>query len=107
MHKLEELRISPAPWKIGDAIPYRKDHVVYTENHRHDDGSRHNKVIAICNQYFEERVADAHLIAAAPNMYQKSYELIDAFDRREMKPEHINALRAALASAAGEEVAKR
>ena len=45
------------------------------------------------------------MLAAAPNMYQKAYELIEAFDRREMKPEHINALRSALAKAAGEEVA--
>lgn len=76
MKTLEQLGISPAPWNVGDAIPYFEEHVVYTENHRHNDGSRHNKVIATCNQYFEERIADARLIAAAPDMYEALYEAV-------------------------------
>lgn len=76
MKKLEDLGISPAPWKVGDAIPYCEEHVVYTENHHSDDGSRHNKVIATCNKYFEERVADARIIAAAPELYECLHEAV-------------------------------
>lgn len=120
MKTLEQLGISPTPWKVGDAIPYREEHVVYTENHRHNDGSRHNKVIATCNQYFEERIADARLIAAAPElydalrMYQEAFEeirksawFIDANFHEIMSINKVmTAADAALAKAAGESEVK-
>lgn len=96
MKTLSELKISPTPWKVD------KDtngwYIVRDAKGKYaatPDGDKET-----------EAISNARLFVAAPNMYQKAYELIEAFDRREMKPEHINALRAALAKAAGEEVAK-
>ena len=120
MKTLEQLGISPTPWNVGDEIPYREENVVYTENHRHNDGSRHNKVIATCNQYFEERIADARLIAAAPElydalrMYQEAFEeirksawFLDANFHEIMSLNKVmTAADAALAKAAGESEVK-
>ena len=116
MKTLEQLGISHTPWKVGDAIPYCEEHVIYTENHRHNDGSRHNKVIATCNQYFDERIADARLIAAAPELYdalrmyqeafaeiRKSAWFLDANFHEIMSLNKVmTAADAALAKAAGE-----
>ena len=89
MKKLEELGISKYPWSFCKHIEKVRCVV-------------RNLLGKIIVGY--TNIPNARLIAAAPNMYQKAYELIEAFDRREMKPEHINALRAALANAAGEEM---
>ena len=109
MRKLSELQISPTPWKVGDAMPYHEEHVVYTQNHRYDDGSRHDKVIATCNHYFRERIADARLIAAAPELYDMLQSLVEYIDREcipcgETACELLAAAHNVLSKAAGEEV---
>lgn len=104
MKKLSELGISPAPWKVDDRelgcdneiwCEYISDKIV--------KGEKRAKVVARCNAHFDTYNADARLIAATPKMYAKAWELITAFDNRVMSPKHIEALRKALAEAAGEE----
>ena len=92
MKRLEELGISPAPWRADLSI----DDVAWIEDRRLNDIVRLDK--------YERK--NARLIAAAPEMYAKAWELITAFDNRVMSPKHIEALRKALAEAAGEEAAK-
>lgn len=88
MKKLSELGICPAPWRFTNygVIDLLECGVVYSND---------------CPYL---GAADARLIAAAPKMYARAWELITAFDERIMSPKHIEELRKALAEAAGEEV---
>ena len=61
MKKIEELGISPWPWK--SCIPTRKEVAVANL-----DRMRHLVVLALCRS--ESRVSDARLIAAAPELYE-------------------------------------
>lgn len=90
MKRLEELGISPAPWKLC-----RDGEIVHGNGYSLTDG----------DGYFVLK-SDALLIAAAPKLYAKTWELLAAFDERVMTPGHVEALRAALAEAAGERVVK-
>ena len=94
MKTLEQLGISPAPWFIT------KHGEIY---------SQEGFIFGIKRVELGARVVfttgeDACLIAASPKLYDRAQKLVSAFDRREMTPEHVEALRAALAEAAGEEV---
>lgn len=102
MRKLSELKISPAPWFVDEDSNIGCHYISHTIR----PNERRIRIVAKPNYYFAEYKADTRLIAAAPEMYAKAWELITAFDNRVMSPKHIEALRAALAEAAGEEVAK-
>lgn len=94
MKPLSELKISPAPWGIYQT---KKEVAVTTSAEGFGDLDS-----ALCRG--PRRKSNARLIAASPKLYAKAWELITAFDERVMSPGHIEALRAALAEAAGEEV---
>ena len=70
MKTLEQLGISPAPWKVDDEewgcdneiwCEYISDIIV--------KGEKRTKVVAKCNAYFDTYKPDALLIAAAPELY--------------------------------------
>ena len=71
MKTLEQLGISPAPWKVDDeewgcdneiCCEYISDIIV--------KGEKRTKVVAKCNAYFDTYKPDALLIAAAPELYE-------------------------------------
>ena len=71
MKTLEQLGISPAPWKVDDEewgcdneirCEYISDIIV--------KGEKRTKVVAKCNAYFDTYKPDALLIAAAPELYE-------------------------------------
>lgn len=100
MKRIEELGISPAPWKVIDP----PDDSLTVEA---PDG---------CSVCFMggviETPANARLVAAAPKLYQALYDLIGIVRNRLPKQPTIDEIEAvrnaekALAEAAGEEVAK-
>lgn len=71
MKTIEELGISPAPWKQGEWVPFREDNVVRCEYIR-KDGTKSTRIVASCNAAFSHEQAriDACLIAAAPELYE-------------------------------------
>ena len=96
MKTLEQLGISPAPWtKAGDIV---------------DDGEGR----VIFNAYEDDDYANARLIAAAPKLYGKAYEVAEnllvhlavpsqtiSMNRAEVAA-MVKDLQSALAEAAGE-----
>ena len=65
MKKLEQLGISPSPWSINeDGEVWCK----YISNAIQPNKIR-TRVVARPNFYFDESKSDAHLIAAAPELY--------------------------------------
>ena len=77
MKKLEELGISPAPWKVDDGkwgcdnkimCEYISDIIV--------KGEKSTKVVASCNAHFDTYKPDARLIAAAPELYEALFEAL-------------------------------
>lgn len=97
MKKLEELGISPAPWTVP---PIDNDFVISANGDN------------VCQvQWIAE---DANLIAAAPKLYSKAYEVADNLLVHLAMPSQtinmtraevasmVNDLRSALAEAAGE-----
>ena len=91
MKTLSELGISKAPWGTYQT---KKEVAVTTSVEGFGDLES-----ALCRG--PNRKSNATLIQAAPDMYKAGYDLVNAFDRRELMPEHINAMRAALAKASG------
>ncbi len=71
MKTIEQLGITPAPWKQGERIPFCEDNIVRCDYRRKDNfpGSR---IVAHCNNIFSDDQAriDANLIAAAPELYE-------------------------------------
>ena len=121
MKSLKQLGISPAPWKVDDRelgcdneiwCEYISDIIV--------KGEKRTKVVARCNPHFDTYKPDAHLIAAAPELYEalrmyqeafteirKSAWFLDANFHEIMNLNKVmTAAEAALAKAAGESEVK-
>ena len=117
MKTLNQLGVSPAPWKVNDreldcdneiSCEYISDIIV--------KGKKRTKIVARCNAYFDTYKPDALLIAAAPELYEalrmyqeafaeirKSAWFIDANFYEIMNLNKVmTAADAALAKAAGE-----
>lgn len=77
MKTIEELGISPAPWKQGEWVPFREDNVVRCEYIR-KNGTKSTRIVASCNAAFsfEQARIDARLIAAAPELYKAMFEQV-------------------------------
>ena len=122
MKTLEELGISPAPWR-ADTDEWGSNNEVLCDYTRYLFGKveRRTKIVARCNAYFDTYKPDAILIAAAPELYEalrmyqeafaeirKSAWFIDANFYEIMNLNKVmTAADAALAKAAGEsEVSK-
>ena len=71
MKTLEQLGISPAPWR-ADTDKWGSENDVLCEYTRDlvRKGERRTKVVARCNANFETFKADIHVIAAAPDLYE-------------------------------------
>ena len=122
MKTLEQLGISPAPWKVNDR-ELGDDNEIWCEyiSDRIIKGEKRTKVVAKCNAYFDTYKPDAHLIAAAPELYEalrmyqevfeeirKSAWFLDANFHEIMSLNKVmTAADAALAKAAGESEVKR
>lgn len=119
MKRLEELGISPAPWKVDDRelgcdneiwCEYISDKIV--------KGEKRTKVVAKCNAHFDTYKPDARLIAAAPKLYEEQYhdcvslrtivtkldEGAEILNLRDILAEMADRMEAGLAEAAGEKV---
>ena len=117
MKTLEQLGISPAPWR-ADTDKWGSENDVLCEYTRDlvRKGERRTKVVARCNANFETFKADVRVIAAAPElyealrMYQEAFEeirksawFLDANFHEIMNLNKVmTAADAALAKAAGE-----
>lgn len=71
MKIVEQLGISPTPWKQGEWVPYCENNIVRCDYNR-KDGTPSTRIVAECNATFstEQARIDAHLIAAAPELYE-------------------------------------
>lgn len=71
MKTIEELGISPAPWKRGEWVPFCEDNIVRCD-YKRKDGTPSTRIVASCNATFstEQAGIDARLIAAAPELYE-------------------------------------
>ena len=121
MKTVEQLGISPAPWKRGEWVPFCEDNIVRCD-YKRNDGTTRTRIVASCNATFstEQAGIDARLIAAAPElyealrMYQEAFEeirksawFIDANFHEIMNLNKVmTAAEAALAKASGEREAK-
>ena len=106
MKRLEELGISPTPWRVGEAQNYWIedahhemvcDDLTYRGNDKSADDEEH---------------ANARLIASAPDMYDALYDVVAYCESTHLVPSErfgkvLVKAKAALAKASGEgEVAK-
>ena len=110
MKKLSELGISPAPWKVDDR-EFGCDNQIWCEyiSDKIVKGEKRTKVVAKCNAYFDTYKPDAHLIAAAPLMYEALLEMVEMYrdgGSYDYEQEVITKAKAALAKATGESEAK-
>ena len=107
MKTLEELGISPAPWKVNDteldcdneiSCEYIRDIIV--------KGEKRTKIVARCNAYFDTYKPDAILIAASPKLYAACYEMLRYYYEQNTNTTVFNnaleLMKQAVAEAAGE-----
>lgn len=82
MKTLEQLGISPAPWRCLAGSPHRKDTIVWCE-HNGTSGMRRTRIVAVCNAMASENAAsgDASLIAAAPELYEALAALLNCAEK--------------------------
>lgn len=114
MKKIEQLGISPAPWKQGERIPFCGDNIVLCD-YRSKDNLLSSRIVAYCNDIFSDDQAriDARLIAAAPELYEALAALLEIVcgdcnsaykvDGKCVKCPRVVAAEAALAKAGGAE----
>lgn len=78
MKTLEQIGVSPAPWKRGERVPYCEDNIIRCDYHR-KDGTPSTRIVASCNAAFspEQARIDARLIAAAPELYEALAALLN------------------------------
>lgn len=81
MKTLEQIGVSPAPWKQGEWIPYCEDNIIRCDYNR-KDGTPSTRIVANCNAAFspEQARIDARLIAAAPDLYKALRECLSALN---------------------------
>ena len=110
MKTLEQLGISPAPWR-ADTDKWGSDNDVLCE-YTSDlvrKGERRTKVVARCNAYFETFKADIRLIAAAPELYEALAAMLSCAEKDEPFTDEssmsvaIDMARKAIKKAGGEE----
>ena len=82
MKTLEQLRISPAPWR-ADTDKWGSENDVLCEYTRDlvRKGERRTKVVARCNAHFETFKADIRVIAAAPDLYEALAAMLSCVEK--------------------------
>lgn len=76
MKTLEELGISPAPWHAGNYDDIEETNEVYCPSELRKGGK---KTVCSTNSNLKNAVADARLIAAAPELYECLREAVDEY----------------------------
>lgn len=109
MKTLEQIGVSPAPWRQGEWVPYCEDNIIRCDYHR-KGGTPSTRIVADCNAAFspEQARIDARLIAAAPKLYEALAALLSCFEmespfiRESRMPVAMDMAQAALEKAGGE-----
>ena len=108
MKTLEQIGVSPAPWKQGEWVPYCEDNIIRCDYHR-KDGTPSTRIVTDCNAAFspEQARIDARLIAAAPELYEalaallSCFEMESPFTKESRMPVAMDMARAVLEKAGG------
>ena len=116
MLKLSELKISPWPWNV---VSYGESTNSKVATHGDVEFANGESAFMKDGSVSLQKIADAHLISASPDMYKTEYDLVDVIERlmngwsgtcdTPSQDEVVAALEAAkkaLSKAAGEEVAR-
>ena len=107
MKTLEQLGISPAPWR-ADTDEWGSNNEVLCDYTRYLLGKveRRTKIVARCNAHFDTYKPDTILIAAAPKLYAACYEMLRYYYEQNTNTTVFNTalelMKQAVAEAAGE-----